>query len=50
MSSVVMGSWNMERNVTVVTRRSVLTCAVTPGQQGTRTKGLVMHTQNKPKH
>lgn len=45
MSSVVMGSWNMEMNVTVVTRRSVLTCAVTPGQQGTRTRTCHAHAK-----
>lgn len=32
-----MGSWNKGRNVTVVTRKSVLMCAVIPGEQGDRT-------------
>lgn len=46
--SVVMESWNKGRNVTVVTKRNVLTCAVTPGEQGDRTMTYRVHVKLTP--
>lgn len=40
-----MGSWNKGRSVTVVTRRSVLMCVVTPGEQGDGTMTYGVHAR-----